>query len=226
MIRFQSGLAFVVCSLLANCATTTATLRSAAVTSARIAVVDKPNYQNELYRYVQWNGEDYGPGAFVAVAKGQGIDSIELTTVDDNAMRCAAALTAELGVPIRVSGDSNVPGTVVQPSAETVEQACTIEYEVPHPELGEEQYYVVSEGGDVAIEGQPPVGPEELVGVLRRLEARAIVLRKATIAELLCFGAIAGAANVQLLQVNRDGTLGGLVVRGASVAEACSKLSR
>ena len=53
-------------AILAACAT-------APPPAANIQIEDRPNYRDELFRYVIWEGENYGPLAFLSTARDEQI---------------------------------------------------------------------------------------------------------------------------------------------------------
>jgi hypothetical protein len=191
------------------------------VVVAKIEVVDRPNYKGNLYRYVSWGGENYGPTAFQGAAKGR-IKVLALVNATEPGIRCVAALAGALSARAVLIDPAGNESHEIVPSAESVTSACEIPYELPRPELGTGQYYVAAQDRSVAIEGEAFGPPDDLVSRLRSMGATAIVLRKTTIAQLFCFGAVASAAGVKLLEVDRDGSLSELAVGGPSLREACA----
>lgn len=190
-------------------------------TIAQIEVVDRRNYKDELYRYVAWQGEHYGPTAFEGAARGK-VKSLVLVNPNEAGIRCVAALAGALSASATLIDPVSGLSKDVTPTSEKVNPACEIPYDVPRPQLASQQYYVVAGDVGVAIDGEPYGSPRGLVARLIALNASAIVIRKATIAQMLCFGAIATEANVHILEVNRDGSLSGMRVSGQSLADSCA----
>ena len=202
--------------LLASCASTGNRGESAQSRAAHIEVIDKPD---GTFRYVRWKREDYDPTSFMGAVRGK-YDRLILDKPSDVAVRCLAALSADLSIPASVTDPSG--GTVaVAAGAETTEEACTIHYEIPHPTLATGQYYVSRSRDGVAFEGDDPVDPTMFALNIRGRDASALVVRRPRIGDLLCFGAIADIAHVLLYEVKRDGTLSEIRVGGQSVKRAC-----
>lgn len=86
-----------------------------------IKIVDSPNYKNELLRYVNWSGENYSPGAFIAVVKNSTVKNINISNTDKEMRACAAYLGKELKIKIY-----NVSNNEYQKIAEKANKtACT-----------------------------------------------------------------------------------------------------
>ena len=65
---------------------------------ARIEVADKPNYKQELFRYVLWNDKTYSPAAFEYAARHK-VCSLVLLKGNADSIRCTAALSGALSIP-------------------------------------------------------------------------------------------------------------------------------
>lgn len=209
--------------LLVGCAT--ANLESGDPAQAVITIEDKPNAWNNPYRYIVWNGEDYGPGAFVSVAREKGIKKILLARGDDIQINCATALGKKMDVP--VDAGSSVKGGARRLVADDSSSmnSCKIPENIPHPTLGAGEYYVVVANRQISIEGQQPMDFGVFSQHLKDVGATAIVMRNSTIADLLCLSAIAASADVELKQVNLDGSVTGLGVysQQVTIEKACSQ---
>lgn len=186
--------------------------------TAVIWIRDKPTF-----RHVMWDGEAYGPTAFAPIARNKGIDVIELERGGEVEIQCAIALAA--AVNARAVAGPAVEGGSRELSiadAPALDDACAIKVDIPRPELGSGEFYVVGTGDLVGIEGEAPMSPETFAAHLIERRASAIVLRHASIADLLCFGAIAGYARIQLLKIESDGSFDKLNVSSDnSLAGAC-----
>lgn len=209
--------------LLVGCAS--ADLESGDPTQAVITIEDKLNAWKNPYRYIVWNGEDYGPGAFIIVAQDKGIKRIFLARGQDIQVSCAMALGKKMNIPVNTG--SSVIGWPRQlvPNDSSSMSSCEIPENVPHPILAAGEYYVVVANHQVLIEGQQPMDFGGFPQHLRDIRASAIVMRKATIADLLCLRAIAATAGVALKEVNLDGSITGSRIFGqdASIEKACSQ---
>jgi hypothetical protein len=183
-------------------------------------VADRQNYRGESYRYIVWNGESYGPSAFVGIARPT-ITSIVLSKPTDEGRRCIAAVAAEMPARAEVVMPDGAT-ELLTASHESVKGACTIKYDIPRPVLPAGYYYVVAEDNRVSIEGEAPMPPPALVERLTRIGAKAIVLREVSIGAMLCFGAVARAADVDLYEVGRDGSLDPQTIGGATLGNACN----
>jgi hypothetical protein len=189
--------------------------------AARIEIVDHNTWLGEPFRHIRWKGENYGPKAFLGAAR-RNVHSLLLVNVSTDHTRCVAALATALAVPASFIDATTGKSVAIPPSTESVDDVCTIVYNIPHPALAAGQYYVAQTKAGLAFEGEPPITPKAFTEKLRALGASAIVVRKPSIGELLCFGAIATETKVKLLKVKIDGTLLPLTVGGGSVSKSCS----
>jgi len=89
---------------------------------ARIEVVDRPNYNNDLFRYVLWQGEKYSPIAFKNAARHKA-SSLVLVNANPEGVRCAAALSGTLSISASTEGADHVL-VPVTPSSEPLAEAC------------------------------------------------------------------------------------------------------
>lgn len=221
--RVSRALASLPVLLLMGCVTSEVKLHDP--TQAVITIEDKLNAWNNLYRYVVWNGEGYGPKAFVSVARGKSIREIILVNGDASRISCARALGRKIGVPVVT--DSTVTGGASEypPNAAASMSSCEIPENIPHPALGADEYYVVVAQHKISIEGQEPMNFKSFPTYLKDINASAIVMRKATIADVLCLRAIAAAADVELKEVNLDGSIASSKVYGqeVTIAKACNQ---
>ncbi len=67
---------------------------------ARIQVKDEPNAWGNLFRYIVWNNEAFGPKAFISEATDQNVKKIVLTAGGDDQIACAWALAREIGATL------------------------------------------------------------------------------------------------------------------------------
>ena len=89
---------------------------------AKIEIVDRPNYNNDLFRYVLWQGEKYSPVAFKNAARHKA-SSIVLVNATPDGVRCAAALSGTLSISASTEG-ANHTLEPVTPSREPIANAC------------------------------------------------------------------------------------------------------
>jgi hypothetical protein len=192
-------------------------------TIARVTINDEKNWQDEFYRYVRWEDEDYGPTAFEGVARRRGIGTIEIFDPNDEAKRCIGALAHAMPATA-FAVDASGKQIAIEPVDEDVNAACRHPDTrvTPRPDLAARQFYVSGSREGLAIEGSPATSPNAFISELKSRRAKAIVLRDASIGDMLCFGAIARAARVRILQVKSDGELEQLNIQGGNVETACA----
>jgi hypothetical protein len=211
-----------VATLLTGCANSAVTTDSSV---AAVTIEDRLNAWNNPYRYVIWNGESYGPTAFLIVAKDKGIHNILLAGGGNVQIQCVAALGQALKADVTASPNVNGGARKLIPDATTSMSSCEIPENVPHPALGTSEYYVVIANQKISIEGQEPLAFEAFPQHLKDIGATAVVIRKATIADVLCLRAIVAVAGVELKEVNLDGSVTGSKVYGqeAPIEKACNQ---
>lgn len=209
--------------LLVGCAT--AGHESGDPTRAVITVEDKLNAWKNPYRYIVWNGEDYGPSAFIIVARDKGIKKILLSHGEDIQINCAMALGKKMNIPVDTGPSVTGGARHLVPDDSSSMSSCEIPEIVPHPTLAAGEYYVIVANRQVSIEGQQTMDFGGFPQHLKDIGASAIVMRKATIADVLCLRAIAATAGVELKEVNLDGSVTGSRVYGqeTSIEKACSQ---
>lgn len=207
----------VICGaiLLAGCATTAS---KGDPLIATIEISDKPNAHGDLYRYITWNGEDYGPHAFISEAKSAGIRQVKLDSSVTAKDECASALAYAIGAEV------NAGPVHGQPSGTSKLSACKLAVNIPHPVLADGEFYTAVTGGKASIEGGPATDFAAFPAYLQSIKAKAIVMRDPTIADAECLGAIANQARVQLREIEPDGRMEDQQITGmGTVDKACSQ---
>ena len=189
-------------AILAGCATTPPP-------AANIQIEDRANYRDELFRYVIWKEENYGPLAFLGTARDQGLSELRIDETEGFELACAVALAAELNIPVFAAGSA-----VDTSAASTVKEACTRPTNIPRPELAEGQIYVVETDNGFAIEGEVIQPRQQFYESLESRGIQTVVLREMTIGGMLCLGTIAAESGLTILQVQPDGTLSPVAVTG------------
>jgi len=185
---------------------------------ATIKIVDKPNAHGDLYRYITWNDEDYGPQAFIYEAKSAGVRQVNLKSSGALQEECASALAFAIGAQVNTWSNQG------QPSGLSKLSACKLAVNIPHPMLESGAFYAAIHGGKASIEGGPSTELSAFPAYLQSIKASAIVMRDPTIADAECLGAIANQAGVQLKEVEPDGKVEDHQISGmGAVDKACSQ---
>lgn len=195
-------------AILAGCSTTPP--------PANIQIEDRRNYRDELFRYVIWKGENYGPLAFLSTARGAGLRELRIDETQVFELSCAVALAAELNIPVFAAGSA-----VDTSAAPTVKEACTRPRNIPRPELAEGQIYIVETDNGFAIEGEAVQPRQQFYQSLKSQGIHTVVLREMTIGGMLCLGTIAVESGLTILQVQPDGTLSPVAVTGGNGRGMC-----
>lgn len=169
-----------------------------------------------IFRHIEWDGEGYSPSVFkVRVAKTA--NRIVISTDTAEALRCGAALSNELKIPVQTFVDDNLKS--VEPSNESVDIACTIEEPIlPKPPLREGYFYISLDGKIIVLDEINRMNLQSFRESVRNSDIKGLVMRKPSIGELLCISALAAESKLKLMNLKKDGSLSPLEVKGASVS--------
>lgn len=188
---------------------------------AMIAVVDEPNAIGRLFRYVAWNGENYGPEAFVTGARLAGVDLLVLEHPEPRGLRCTAALAGALRISAR---KSSIDGARIPTSSLPVRRACDSGAAGKAVDAGYFQHRIARRGSAILLDDAAVSSPADAVAALRRQRARTLVAMPGSAEDLLCFDAIAREAELTLYEAGTDGRLQAATVRaGLALDQACTR---
>ena len=78
---------------------------SGCTTVANISIEDHPNYKKELFRYIVWNGEKYGPRAFMAASRKKGVDVYRVQgSFDEQRKNCISEIARINKIDVELNG--------------------------------------------------------------------------------------------------------------------------
>ncbi len=191
----------IICLILSNCSSNHV---------AKIKINDKLNWQNETFRYVNWDGETYSPGAFVSVANNKGIKIIHANSNSEEHTNCLIAIANKMDIQILIN-NKNFDKEVVKGKYENCTYPITT---LAKPTLLSNQVLIKITPEGISIPNSEPLSPNEFISVMREMEQNELLVEDLTVQQLFCMMAVVTILDKKLIAIKKSGELSPFSITG------------